>query len=80
MTIKQKSPTFGSFIHQRLGEIRGGRQSITSSKNNFLYHLWQRFILSHQHQSIKGHVSNKIGTYRKHILSKKIYICLYETI
>ncbi|CAL9075555.1 unnamed protein product [Musa textilis] len=27
MTTGQKSPTSGSFIHPRLGEVRGGRQS-----------------------------------------------------
>ncbi|RWW18162.1 hypothetical protein BHE74_00031310, partial [Ensete ventricosum] len=54
------SPTSGSSIHPRLGEVRGGRQSITGSKHNTLYHFWQRSRISHKHQSTKGHVSNKL--------------------
>ncbi|CAL9779882.1 unnamed protein product, partial [Musa acuminata subsp. burmannicoides] len=30
-------------IHPRLGEVRGGRQSIAGSMHNSLYHFWQRF-------------------------------------
>ncbi|RWW02064.1 hypothetical protein BHE74_00042981 [Ensete ventricosum] len=67
MTIKQKSPTSVSTIHPRLGEVRRGWQSIAGSKHNFLYHFWQKFTLSHQHQSIKGHVNNEIGMHRKHM-------------
>ena len=32
MTTWQKSPTSGSSIHPRLGEVKGGRQSIAGSK------------------------------------------------
>ncbi|RWW55643.1 hypothetical protein BHE74_00037700 [Ensete ventricosum] len=46
---------FGSSIHPRLGEVRRGRQSIAGSKHNSFYHFWQRFTLSHKHQSTKGH-------------------------
>ncbi|RRT35310.1 hypothetical protein B296_00051829 [Ensete ventricosum] len=35
-----KSPTSGSSIHPRLGEVRRGRQSIAGSKHNSLYHFW----------------------------------------
>ncbi|RRT50454.1 hypothetical protein B296_00016037 [Ensete ventricosum] len=44
-----------SSIHPRLGEDSGGRQSITGSKHNTLYHFWQRSRISHKHQSTKGY-------------------------
>ncbi|RWV77167.1 hypothetical protein GW17_00062045 [Ensete ventricosum] len=66
MTIKQKSPTFGSSIHPRLGEVRRGWQSIAGSKHNSIYHFWQRFTLSHKHQNKKD-MSNKSVIYRKHM-------------
>ncbi|RZR72304.1 hypothetical protein BHM03_00012136 [Ensete ventricosum] len=80
MTIKQKSLTFGSSIHPRLGEARRGRQSIVGSNHNSLYHFWQRFTLSHKHQSTKGYVNNEIGTYRKHMQNNEISMHLYKII
>ncbi|RWV98898.1 hypothetical protein GW17_00038226 [Ensete ventricosum] len=70
---------FRSSIHPHLDEVIGGRQSITGSKHNSLYHLWQKFTLSHKHHNTKDIVRNKIDTYQKHILNNETYICLYET-
>ncbi|RWW53352.1 hypothetical protein BHE74_00040166, partial [Ensete ventricosum] len=74
------SPTSRNSIHPRLGEVRKGRQSIAGSKHNSHYHFLQRFILSHQYQSTKGHVNNEIGTHRKHIRNNETSIRLCKII
>ncbi|RZS01830.1 hypothetical protein BHM03_00031761 [Ensete ventricosum] len=63
-----------------MGEVRRGRQSTTGSKHNSLYHFWQRFTLSHQHESTKGHVNNEIGMHLKHMRNNKTSTCLYKII
>ncbi|RWW15210.1 hypothetical protein GW17_00020962 [Ensete ventricosum] len=75
MATKHKSPTSGSFIHPRLSEAIGGRQSIAGSKHNTFYHFLQRSIISHKHQSTKGHMNNKVSTYIGSTYGTTKYIC-----
>ncbi|RWW25609.1 hypothetical protein BHE74_00020724 [Ensete ventricosum] len=70
----------GSTIHPRLSEVIGGWQSITGSKHNSFYYLWQNFTLSHKHQSTKGYVYNEIGMNPKYIRNNVTCMRLYEII
>ncbi|RZS27636.1 hypothetical protein BHM03_00061148 [Ensete ventricosum] len=74
MTIKQKSPTSGSSIHPRLGEVRRDRQSIAGSKHNSLTISGKG---SHYptNTGVQKDMSNKSGISRKHMQNNEIYMC-----
>ncbi|RRT73438.1 hypothetical protein B296_00001211 [Ensete ventricosum] len=63
-----------SSIHLRLGEVKGGRQSIAGSEHNSLYHFWQRFTYP-TNTRVQKDMSNKNGIYRKHMRNNKMYMC-----
>ncbi|RWV85373.1 hypothetical protein GW17_00052841 [Ensete ventricosum] len=77
MTIKQKSPTFGSFIHPCLGEVRRDRQSIAGS---IITPITISGKGSHYptNTRVQKDMTNKSDISRKHMRNNKIYMCQHE--
>ena len=67
MTTWQKSPTSGSSIHPRLGEVKGADRASQALSNIPQTPEYKRIVWTIN------------STYRKHTRNNKTYMCLYES-
>uniref|UniRef100_A0A804K7Z3 Uncharacterized protein n=1 Tax=Musa acuminata subsp. malaccensis TaxID=214687 RepID=A0A804K7Z3_MUSAM len=73
------SPTSGSSIHPRLGEVKGGRQSIAGSKH-IPFTISGKGPDNPTHQSTRGQCLTISSIYRKHTRNNQTYMCHFKRI
>ncbi|RRT57960.1 hypothetical protein B296_00009295 [Ensete ventricosum] len=79
MTTKHKSPTSGSFIHPRLSEVIGGRQS-TRALSITPFTIYSKGSHCPTNTGVQKDISNKFSIYRKHMRNNKSYMRLNRII
>ncbi|RWW05877.1 hypothetical protein GW17_00030827 [Ensete ventricosum] len=74
MTNRQKSPTSGSSIHPRLGEVSGGRRA-SWTLSTIPFSISSKGIeLSHKHQSTKGYEQQNWHISKSHAKQQNIHV------